>query len=581
MRLLINLVKEAKKYWGYLIISLVAIVGMTACQLYAPMVVRELTNMAVELDPRLADNALKMGVTLALVYLGQAIFTFMRSYFTHYAAWRFVADMRICVYDKLQQLSLKFYHDKQTGQLMSRVINDTGNLETLIAHAVPDILINVVILIGVAILLFSINALLALLSLVAIPLLVVLSLIYAKKVLPMFRRAQQIMGELNANLQDNISGMKEIQVFNQYERELDKIGGSAWAHAKAILRSLRLSAAYGSAIQYLSSIGMVIVISYGGYMASQGKMPVGDIVAFMMYLGIFYQPVTALARVNEDLQTAIAGAERVFEVLDAEVDVKERENPHVLQAVKGHIVFDHVFFHYVDGIEVLKDISVEIKPGEIVALVGPTGVGKTTFVNLINRFYDPVAGDIYIDGHNLKDVQLVSLRDCVSNVLQDVFLFNDSVAENIGYGKQEATRAQIVQASEVARADEFVRQLSDGYDTVIGERGIRLSGGQKQRLSIARAVLRDKPVLVLDEATASVDVETEKLIHEAMDNVMQGRTTIIIAHRLSTIKKADKIIILNEGGIEDIGTHDELMARGGLYAHLTEINRSAQEKSGD
>ncbi|MCL2188375.1 MAG: ABC transporter ATP-binding protein/permease [Defluviitaleaceae bacterium] len=577
MKLLFALVKAARKYWVYLIITLVGIIGSIAASLYAPQVVRQLTGMAIEGDRALIDNgyALRLGLLLAGVYLLQAGFTFIRSYYSHYAAWKFVADLRTRLYDRLQVLSLKFYHDKQTGQIMSRVVNDTNQVEILIAHAVPDILVNVAMLVGIAAILFVMNAELALFSLITMPLLVILSVIFAKKVLPIFRVAQQILGELNANLQDNISGMKEIQVFNQHERELEKIDTSAQGHANAILRSLRLSALYGGSVQYLSSIGTVIVIAYGGYMALQGRIPVEDIVAFLLYLGMFFGPVTALARTNEDLQTAIASSERVFEILDADIDVKEKENAHELTNVRGDIKFNNVSFHYIDGQDVLENITVEIKAGERIALVGPTGVGKTTFVNLLNRFYDPIEGEVTLDGHDLRDVSLKSLRHHTSNVIQDVFLFNDTLSANIGYGAPDASEAEIIAASKVAHADDFICQLKDGYDTMVGERGMRLSGGQKQRVSIARAVLRNRPILILDEATAAVDVETEKLIRDAMDSVMENRTTVIIAHRLSTIKKADKIIVLNEGRIEDIGTHDELLSRGGLYAHMTEINMYA------
>jgi len=575
MKLMLKLVKAARKYWSYLIVALIAIAGLTAAQMYAPEVVRQLTRLATDRDPRLADEALRMGLTLAAVYLAQVIFSYIRSYYTHYAAWHFVADLQVKVYAKLQQLSMKFYHDKQTGEVMSRVVNDTNRVELLIAHAVPDVIANVAIIIGVTVLLFRINVRLAVLSLLAVPILVVLSIVFAKMVLPIFRRAQKILGELNANLQDNISGMKEIQVFNQHQKESEKVSSSAKGHANAILAALRLSAGYGSAVQYLSLIGTVLVIAYGGHMALYGYVEVADIVAFLMYLAIFYAPITALARLNEDLQTAIAGAERVFEILDAEEDVKEKENPYELQDVKGHIVFKNVSFHYIEGQPVLNDINIEINPGEVIALVGPTGVGKTTFINLLNRFYDPISGEIDLDGHDLRDVSLSSLRNSMSNVMQDVFLFNDTLAENIAYGKPGASREEVIEASKLARADEFIAQLDAGYDTIVGERGMRLSGGQKQRVSIARAVLRNRPILILDEATAAVDVETEKQIREALDDVMKDRTTVIIAHRLSTVKKANKIIVLNEGKIEDIGTHDELVARGGLYAHMTEINMYA------
>jgi len=575
MKLLLQLVKSSKKYWGYLIFSLVAIAGMTAAQLYAPLVVRQLTQMAQNADPRLAEQALRLGFILAAVYFAQVLCSYIRSYYTHYAAWHFVADLQIKVYEKLQKLSMKFFHDKQTGQIMSRVVNDTNRVEVLIAHAVPDIIANVAIIVGVTIILFTINVRLAVLCLLAVPIVLVLSVLFAKLVLPLFRKGQQVLGELNANLQDNISGIKEIQVFNQHQKETKKVATSAREHAVVILKALQFSAGYGSTIQYLSSIGTVIVIAYGGHMALYGHVDVADIVAFIMYLAIFYTPIAALARTNEDLQTAIAGAERVFEILDATEDVKEVENPHELVDVKGRIVFDNVSFHYNEGQPVLENISLEIKPGEVVALVGPTGVGKTTFINLLNRFYDPIDGKITLDGHDLREVSLQSLRNSMSSVLQDVFLFNDTLGENIAYGKPGATREEVIAASKIARSDDFISSLEHGYDTIVGERGLRLSGGQKQRVSIARAVLRSRPVLILDEATAAVDVETEKQIRDALDQVMQDRTTVIIAHRLSTIKKAHKIVVLKDGKIDDIGTHEELVARGGLYAHMTEINMYA------
>ncbi|MDP4153589.1 MAG: ABC transporter ATP-binding protein [Bacillota bacterium] len=570
MKLAVRMLREARKYWWWLIVSIIAVFIGTAAQLYAPQVVRKLTSLVEHQDPELAKKALSLAIMLTAVYLLQSICQGIRSYYTHFAAWHFVSDMRTKIYGHFQRLSLKYYQDKQTGQLMSRVTSDTTGLEVLIAHAVPDLIVNIIIFAGVAIMLFSINVKLALLTLVSIPFLAVTSGWFVKKVRPQFRKGQKAMGELNAILQDNLSGIKEIQVFNQQNREYENVEEASLLHAETQVHALKLSAIYHPTIQFLSNMGTVFVIGYGGYLASKGGIPLSDIITVILYLSIFYQPISTLARIMEDLQNAGAGAERIFEVLDTEPDVKEKKGAKPLKNPAGHIEYRGVTFGY-NETPVLKDVSLEIKPGQMVALVGQTGVGKTTMISLLNRFYDPQSGEILIDGKDVRDLTLSSLRDSISVVLQDVFLFHGSVADNIAYGKPGATMDEIIAAAKVANAHEFIEGLENGYDTFIGERGVKLSGGQKQRLSIARAVLRDKPILVLDEATASVDVYTERLIQEAMDTVMNGRTTIVIAHRLSTIRKADKIIVMDSGAIAECGTHDELMALGGVYAGMNHL----------
>lgn len=577
MKIILQLLQAARKYWKYLILSMVAMLVLTVAQLFTPWIVRELISLVTSQDPELGQKALNLAIILAIAYGVQAIAQYIRSYYTHFAAWHFVSDIRVKLYDHLQSLSLEYYHDKQTGQLMSRTSNDTATLELLIAHAAPDLIVNLLILIGVASILFYINVTLAFLSLVTVPLLVIMAGYFAKKVLPTFKQAHQTLAEFNATLHDNLSGIKEIQVFNQQEREKNRILESSHSYTIAIIKALRLSAIYHPTMQFLSNMGTVLVIGYGGYLASIGKVPVEDIVAFILYLNMFYQPISNLARINEDFQNALAGADRIFEVLNTPSAVTEVENPIELKSIQGELLFDDVSFSYEPGVDVLKNIHLQVNSGEMVALVGPTGVGKTTLISLLHRFYDPTEGSILVDQQDIRNVSLCSLRDHMSIVLQDIYLFNGTVAENIAYGCPNASREEIIAAAKAAHADEFIVKLEFGYDTIIGERGIKLSGGQKQRLSIARAVLKNAPILVLDEATASVDVQTEKLIYEAMDKIVENRTTLMIAHRLSSVKKADKIVVLNEGKIEEMGTHDELIAKQGLYYRLCQIQFQEQD----
>ena len=566
MKLIFRLLREAKKYWRLLAVAVACIALLTAAQMSAPSIVQRLIKLIENEDPNLAQKALQLAVLLAIIYAVQSIATGLRNYMAHKAAWNFVSDMRVKLYNHYQNLSIDFYHDKQIGQLMSRVISDTTNLETLIAHAVPDMFVNTILFAGVAALLFTVNVKLALMSLTVLPVLAVTSRWFAKKVRPRFRAGQQVIGELSAELQDNLSGIREIKLFNQQEKEHGDVRGISLKHINALLSALKLGAIYHPGIEFVRSMGTVFVIGYGGYLAASNQITISVIVAFLMYIGIFYQPVSALARINEDIQNALAGAERIFEMLDIQPTVRDQPGALALANPRGDLAFDNVSFQYNENAEVLKNLSFAAKQGQIVALVGQTGVGKTTVVSLLGRFYDPVAGRILLDGHDLRDITLESLHDSMSIVLQDVFLFNGTVRENICYGQPDASDEQVERAARLAHAHEFIEGLENGYDTMIGERGIKLSGGQKQRLSIARAILRDRPILILDEATSSVDVETEQLIQAAMDKVMENRTTIIIAHRLSTVKKADNIIVLENGEIAESGTHEQLLALGGIYA---------------
>ena len=381
------------------------------------------------------------------------------------------------------------------------------------------------------------------------------------------------MGELNGKLQDNLSGIHEIQSFGREEYETEQVNEHNFEHIRAMLQALKLSGIFHPSVEFLSSIGTILVVGFGGYLAYREGLSVADIVAFLLYLGLFYGPVTGLANLLENMQQSMAGAERVLAVLDAPTEIQDLPDAGTLKDVKGEITFDHVSFSYGENIPVLKDVSFVCKPGQMLALVGPTGVGKTTLTQLISRFYEPTSGRILLDGQDIRHVTLDSLRQNISPVLQDTFLFNGTIAENIGYAVPDASMEEIEAAAKAAKIHDDIMAMPDGYKTLVGERGLRLSGGQKQRVAIARAILRKSPVIILDEATASVDVETEQQIQQAIAGVAGTRTIIAIAHRLSTIRNADQILVIEEGRITERGTHDELVKLGGSYARMNSIQK--------
>ena len=573
MKTAFKILREARKYWWLLIITMFAIIGNSVLGLYLPQVVRRLIGLITDRDPQIVDKAVHMAAAFLVVSLLQWLTQFLRTFASHKAAWSFVHDLRLKLYDHLQHLSMRFFHDKQTGQLMSRIIADTEKMELFIAHASADALAGVVMFVGVMIMLFRMNVTLASISVAVIPLVGVGVWVYAVKVRPLFKQRHQYLAELSGVLQDNISGIKEIQIFNRQDRELSHFADVSSQFTKYNIMALTRRAVIHPSIAFLNQAGTVLVIAVGGYLATRG-VDAGEIVAFILYLSSLYAPINNLARLNEDLQDSLAAGERIFELLDEKADVPEAERPVEIQKAKGDIRFENVDFEYIDGSPVLRDFNLDIKSGETVALVGPTGVGKTTVASLVARFYDPSAGRITLDGVDLRDISLSSLHDNISMVLQDVFLFHGTARENIAYGADNPTSDEIEAAAKVANAHDFIMEMENGYDTIVGERGVKLSGGQKQRIAIARAILRNKPILILDEATAAVDNSTERLIHQAIDKVIQNRTTIIIAHRLSTIRNADKIAVIDKGAICETGTHKELIAKGGMYKRLYFANEA-------
>ena len=578
MKMLLKLSREAIRYRTLYIIAILSTLLLTGINLAAPRVLSSMTGIV---SSGVDDEGMKRiwGLTAILIglYLLRILFRFLNNYLAHKAAWYLVGDLRTRTYDKLERMHIGYFHDKQTGDLMSRIVNDTRDFELLYAHMIPETITNIMTFVGALIILLTINVKLALITCAPIPLIFLSGIIFSKKVRPFFRASQKKMGELNGKLQDNLSGIQEIQSFGREEYETEQVNIKNFEHISSMLKALKISAIFHPCVECISSIGTILVVSFGGYLAWKEGMQVEAIVAFLLYLGLFYAPVTGLANLLENMQQSLAGAERVMSILDAPCEIVDRENATPLENVKGEIEFEHVSFSYETGDEVLKDISFRCEAGKMLALVGPTGVGKTTITKLISRFYQPTEGKIKIDGNDLMDVTIESLRKNISPVLQDTFLFNGTIAENIGYADPDADIDAIMEAAKAANIHDDIMHMPDGYNTLVGERGLRLSGGQKQRVAISRAILRKSPIIILDEATASVDVETEHQIQKAIANITGSRTIIAVAHRLSTIRNADKILVIENGVLVEEGNHEELVALGGRYARMNRIQSTTFE----
>lgn len=563
---LLRLLSYVRPYWLQLGIAGVAMLVVSLATLVLPAVAGSLIDTVFVKKDSAALNQIAIG--LIFVFLLQAVAMFTQNYFLTWTGERVVADLRRIIYTHLQKLSLGFFNERRTGELMSRLTNDVTLVQNAVTGNVISMLQALVTLVGGLFLIVTKDWHLTLLIVALIPILMGVAIVFGRRVRKLSEEVQKEIGESTTVLEETISNEKTVKAFAREEYEINRYNFRVNRIFKLAMQRTRFGATFGAVMSFLAFGSIAAVLWYGGTLVLEGRLSPGDLVSFLIYMGVVAAPVGQLTGLYTQFQQALGGASRLFDLLDTEPDVADVPNAQPLPVVDGWLKFEQVNFDYDEKTQVLRNLSFEAEPGKVVALVGPSGAGKTTIANLIPRFYDPIAGRITLDGHDIKLVQSVSLREQIGIVPQEPVLFGVSIRENIAYGRLDATDAEVAEAAQAANAAEFIERLPEGYATMVGERGVKLSGGQRQRIAIARAILRNPRILVLDEATSSLDNESESLVQEALERLMKNRTTVVIAHRLSTIENADKIVVIEAGQVVEQGSHAELMEREGLYYRL-------------